>query len=203
MSNFPSIFEDGEMPDFTTENGFDPTPASAPAPAPMPLPTPEPAPKYVHPVVAEVRALLDEYGDFVRGKKKAREILDRLGDGYPRYEDISTLRTTIRATKLELKAMEAFVPEEPVDWPEHHVEHAIRVLTALDQDRTAEANGVGWGRGTTSIGHYVHALLVRGDRDRAIEIGRGIVGGHKLQLEKKKVRGMYPLPADWIRGAAK
>jgi hypothetical protein len=141
----------------------------------------------------DAAALLETWGEFVPNKEKMRELVDQPVS----MNQFWTLPKYMRALDKKLLAMQNYVGKgEPVDWPEHHVEHAVRVLTSLDQDRASEENTLGWSKATSSVGHWCNALL-KIDRDRAIAVARFIVGKHKKQLETPAMRMRHPLPQDW------
>lgn len=142
--------------------------------------------------------LLDLYAPLVHKKDRVREILG--DDGDLPSNRVLELEGLVRETNLKIQIIRnaAEKAEGGVDWPEHHVEHAVRTLTLLDVDRGREKNNVGWNPRESGRGHWICAAL-RDDNDRAIalKLARTMVGSYRRQLERTGVVEMFPLPSDW------
>lgn len=142
--------------------------------------------------------LLDLYAPLVHRKERVREILGD-NDELPSNR-IFELEGLVRETKLKIQIIRnaAAAAEGGVDWPEHHVKHAVRVLTLLDVDRGREKNKVGWNPRESGRGHWICAAL-RDENDRviALKLARTMVGSYRKQIERESVTSMFPLPADW------
>lgn len=142
--------------------------------------------------------LLDLYAPLVHRKDRVREILG--DDGDLPSSRIFELEGLVRETHLKIQIIRnaAAAATGGVDWPEHHVVHAVRVLTLLDVDRGREKNKVGWNPRESGRGHWICAAL-RDDADReiALRLARTMVGSYRRQLERESVTSMFPLPADW------
>lgn len=142
--------------------------------------------------------LLDLYAPLVHRKDRVRELLSDDSD-LPSAR-IFELEGLVRETNLKIQIIRnaAMKAEGGVDWPEHHVEHAVRVLTLLDVDRGREKNSVGWNPRESGRGHWICAAM-RDDNDReiALRLARTMVGSYRKQLERPGVTEMFPLPSDW------
>jgi hypothetical protein len=138
----------------------------------------------VRAAIAEGHALYAEHGVAIR---KVKPLLDLLDLVYLEPRELTRLRKIIRECRDNVANMEgdavALAKPSDVYLDDDFVERAVRLLTDLDRDRSKEANLVGWGRDTSAPGHWCCALL-RTDRARAIEIGRGLVAHHLVQLAK-------------------
>ncbi len=150
-------------------------------------------PRTAEEIRSKAQAMLDTWGAFTADKKRVRALVD-MGRPLTTNEG-RQLSALIRKTKLKVIKMNAERVGGGVDWPDHHVAHVIRTMTRLDGDRAEELNHLGWGQEASAKGHYCNAML-KIDRDRAIAVGRLIVGHYRAQTES--VAGFYPLPADWV-----
>ena len=154
----------------------------------------------VREAIAEAEALYAEYGPAVR---RVSDLLRLTGYIYLSPVDLARLRkliTEIRAGLARMDEDAAALGTKPSFIPldDAFVERGIRKLTALDQDRNRIQNDEGWGKRTSAPGHWCCALL-NTDRARAIEIGRGLVSHHLVQLKKL---GIVPAAVAAGRAAA-
>jgi hypothetical protein len=138
----------------------------------------------VREAIAEGRALFAEHGVAVRKVKPLNDLLDLV---YLEPRELTKLRKIIRECRENISAMEGdarkLAKSTDVELDDDFVVRGLRLLTELDADRGAEKNYRGWGRDTSAPGHWCCALL-KTDREKAIEIGRGLVAHHLGQLAK-------------------
>jgi len=126
-------------------------------------------------------ALLDKWRAFTCGKPT---LIRLCAAPTLTWEEIDKIRADIAWTEREAKALALYVRRQRtkgVNWPDAVVVVGIKLLTALDADRTRERNKRGWGKSTSSGGHWCAAMLEI-DRDLAIKHGRSLLTKHLTQL---------------------
>lgn len=156
-----------------------------------------PSPREAH-FRARGRELLDLYAPLVSAKARVREIVE---SDQPLSQNVLwELDGYIRQSSRKIVQIwqRADAATGGVDWPEDHVAHAVRTLTALDDDRGEYANGVGWNPRECAAGHWCCAALdTDRDHDKAVALARTMVGQYREQLQRPEVRHAYPLPEGW------
>lgn len=145
------------------------------------------------------RDLLSNYLPLVKSKDRVRDLVEQ--EHELSSDQYWELQGYIRATSRKIVTIhqQAENAEGGVDWPEEHVIHAIRTLTALDEDQGKYNNKVGWNPRISGKGHWCNARLdAPGCRHLAIKLGRTLVGSYREQLERNYVRAVHPLPPGWV-----
>lgn len=125
---------------------------------------------------------LSKWGEFTVRKAALGDLIrkERIDWGDIREIDRICLQTERKAAK---KAAGVAEVDGGVDWPSEIVVEALLFLTDQDDDRASVANDLGWSSSHSSTGHWCVATL-QSDRDRAIAVGRTLVGKYSRQLKE-------------------
>jgi hypothetical protein len=123
---------------------------------------------------------LSRWGEFTVQKARLHKLAAAETLGYSDFREIDRIvRQTVR--KAEKKKADAAGFEGGVTWPSEIIVDALRFLTEQDDDRASVQNRLGWSSSDSSTGHWCLAMI-GSDPDRAVAVGRTIVGKYERQL---------------------